>query len=141
MKKYFLLLPFLLLGLYLTFYPQINTVVYDCQAEQAITAWETQVEQAKESNRPHPGKDAVLLYPELYEAMQAYNQKIAEEKQSGLTSPDVYEEPALFLSDYGLDDDRHEEVPQKETYDEREACSEIRGLPGDALQCIQAEEY
>ena len=37
--------------------------------------------------------------------------------------------------------DRHEEVPQKETYDEREACSEIRGLPGDALQCIQAEEY
>ena len=28
MKKYFLLLPFLLLGLYLTFYPQINTVVY-----------------------------------------------------------------------------------------------------------------
>ena len=105
MKKYLLLLPFLLLGLYLTFYPQINTVVYDCQAEQAITAWETQVEQAKESNRPHPGKDAVLLYPELYEAMQAYNQKIADEKQSGLTSPNVYEEPALSLSDYGLDDD------------------------------------
>ena len=105
MKKYLLLLPFLLLGLYLTFYPQINTVVYDCQAEQAITAWETQVEQAKESNRPHPGKDAVLLYPELFEAMQAYNQKIADEKQSGLTSPNVYEEPALFLSDYGLDDD------------------------------------
>ena len=105
MKKYLLLLPFLLLGLYLTFYPQINTVVYDCQAEQAITAWETQVEQAKEGNRPHPGKDAVCLYPELYEAMQAYNQKIAEEKQSGLTSPNVYEEPALSLSDYGLDDD------------------------------------
>ena len=55
MKKYLLLLPFLLLGLYLTFYPQINTVVYDCQAEQAISAWKTQVEQAKEGNRPHPG--------------------------------------------------------------------------------------
>ena len=63
MKKYLLLMPFLLLGLYLTFYPKINTVVYDCQAEQAITAWETQVEQANEGNRPHPGKDAVLLYP------------------------------------------------------------------------------
>lgn len=42
---------------------------------------------------------------ELYEAMQAYNTKIAAEGQEGLCDPWAYTVPAIDLSAYGLDAD------------------------------------
>ena len=108
MRKYFwlLLLPLLLLGLYLTFYPQVNTAVYEHGVTQVISEWETQIEVAErtESQRPHPEQDAVLPYPELRAAMEAYNRTISEEGQRRLTAPAVYEEPALDLTDYALEE-------------------------------------
>ena len=44
-------------------------------------------------------------YPELYDALQAYNAQIFAEGQSGLKDPFAYETPAFDLTGYGLPDD------------------------------------
>lgn len=41
-------------------------------------------------------------YPELWEAMQAYNDRIWDEKQSGLSDPWAYQQPAFTLGEYGI---------------------------------------
>lgn len=44
-------------------------------------------------------------YPELYAAMQDYNTRIWEEKQSGLCDPWSYEQPSFNLAEYGIGDE------------------------------------
>ena len=44
-------------------------------------------------------------YPELLAALQAYNQRIYNEKQSGLVDLEACEEPAADLPAYGIDDE------------------------------------
>lgn len=44
-------------------------------------------------------------YPELLAALQAYNQRIYNEKQSGLVNLEACEEPAASLLAYGIDDE------------------------------------
>ncbi len=44
-------------------------------------------------------------YAELYDALQAYNEQIYAEGQSGLKDPFAYETPAFDLTGYGLPDD------------------------------------
>ena len=44
-----------------------------------------------------------LLYPELYYAMQDYNQSIYLDKQTGLTEDGLYAAPSFILSDYGVE--------------------------------------
>ena len=44
-------------------------------------------------------------YPELYDALQAYNAQSFAEGQSGLKDPFAYETPAFDLTGYGLPDD------------------------------------
>lgn len=44
-------------------------------------------------------------YPELLSALQAYNQRIYNEKQSGLVDLEACEEPAADLTAYGIDDE------------------------------------
>ena len=46
-----------------------------------------------------------VLYQELLNAMQSYNQQIWEEKQAGLCDPWAYEQPSFKLGDYGLEDE------------------------------------
>ena len=43
------------------------------------------------------------VYPELWEAMQAYNQALLEDGQAGLNSPSAYEESSFYLPDYGVE--------------------------------------
>ena len=47
----------------------------------------------------------ICAYPELYDALQAYNAQIFAEGQSGLKDPFAYETPAFDLTGYGLPDD------------------------------------
>ena len=44
-------------------------------------------------------------YPELLEALQAYNQRIYAEKQSGLVDLEACEEPAADLTAYGIEEE------------------------------------
>ncbi len=56
---------------------------------------------------PHSEVQPVESRPneELYEAMQTYNSKIYEEKQSGLKDPWSYEMPDIKLSDFGIEEE------------------------------------
>lgn len=103
MKKALFLLPIALLGLYLVFFAQVNTAVYEVQTTKLLQEWQEQAELPELESTAHPETD--MNFSQLYEAMKDYNRKIAEEKQAGLTSLDVCEQPAFCLSDYGLDDD------------------------------------
>lgn len=47
--------------------------------------------------------DIPISYPELWLAMENYNESLFASKQMGLSSPAAYETPAFTLSDYGLD--------------------------------------
>ena len=51
--------------------------------------------------RNEPGQQ----YPELLAALQAYNQRIYNEKQSGLIALEACEEPAADLTAYGIEDE------------------------------------
>ena len=44
-------------------------------------------------------------YPELWDAMTAYNTAIYAVEQSGLSDPSAYEMPSFDLTDYGLEDE------------------------------------
>lgn len=91
-----------LVGLWLIFYPQINTAFYEYQTEKVLETMQEQIGQA-EKHLPENQVDESLIYKELAEAMIRYNEQLTEEKQVHLTSPEAYEEPALDLSDYGLE--------------------------------------
>ncbi len=43
------------------------------------------------------------IYPELWEAMYAYNEALLEDGQAGLDSPSSYEESSFYLPDYGVE--------------------------------------
>lgn len=103
MKKLLLLLPLGLLGLYLTFLPQVNTAIYDHQVTVILNQWEQQTGRSVDHSRAHPLPDA--LFPELLQNMADYNIFLSEHQQEGLTSPEVFEKTPLQLSDYGLEDD------------------------------------
>lgn len=92
-----------LVGLWLIFYPQINTAVYEYQTEKVLDTMNEQISQAEE-HLSENSVDESLIYEELAKAMILYNEQLAEEKQIHLTSPEAYEQPALDLSDYGLAD-------------------------------------
>ena len=93
-----------LVGLWLIFCPQINTAVYEYQAEKVLETMEAQISQAEEELSLDASEEN-LIYEELAEAMILYNEQLTEEKQNHLTSPEAYEQPALDLSDYGLEND------------------------------------
>lgn len=44
-----------------------------------------------------------ILYPELFQDMHEYNQRIYEERQSALKDSYSYAEPSFILSDYGIE--------------------------------------
>ena len=64
---------------------------------------------ARTSAEAPPQTDAAAeperAYPELYAAMQAYNEAIFADGQSGLTDAFAYENPPLDLTDYGYDEE------------------------------------
>lgn len=99
-----LILVGLFIGLWLIFYPNINTAVFDWEADKTVQKWEAQIKEAQEAI-PEVLSEETQIYPELYEAMVRYNEQLAKEKQAGLTGPEAYEEPALQLSNYGLEED------------------------------------
>ncbi len=47
--------------------------------------------------------EETIPYTQLWEDMNAYNQRLYEQKQSGLTCEEDYQKPSFILSEYGLD--------------------------------------
>lgn len=88
-------------------YPFIHGFHVDRSFEQTAEEFLSRVEitpatdPTAESTEPIEPK----AYPELWDAMTAYNSAIYAVEQSGLSDPSAYETPSFDLTDYGLEDE------------------------------------
>lgn len=105
-------LVLLLAGVSILAIPAFNRLANAAQAEHAVESFyrayqpqkfdpvpetkpiETQEDSAEAATQP--------IYPELLAAMQAYNEDIYGNKQSGLADPWCYTAPVFDLNDYGI---------------------------------------
>ena len=86
-----------LAGAVLFSYPYIKGEQLEEEAKESVVHFV----EAKQAERAQTSFS--LLYPELYYAMQDYNQSIYLDKQTYLTKDGLYTEPCFILSDYGVD--------------------------------------
>ncbi|MBQ7895137.1 MAG: class C sortase [Oscillospiraceae bacterium] len=84
-------------GLVIFSYPRIKGEQLETEAAESIV----QFVEAKQAERAQTNFS--ILYPELFQEMQLYNQRIFEEKQSELKDNFSYAGPSFTLSDYGLE--------------------------------------
>ena len=114
--KWILLLLALLVfaaGFYLLMVPEINRQKQKTQSGRTVDAFFQEHPQASaEPTLPclqdgtaetEPPETEELPYADLLAAMQAYNEEIFSNGQSGLSDPWAYTAEAIRLSDYGLD--------------------------------------
>ena len=101
-------------GLGIMLYPSLQGAITDHriiqEAHEFLEKLETiptkpEAEATEPTEPTEPIETEPVLYPELLNAMQSYNQQIWEEKQAGLCDPWSYEQPSFTLGDYGLEDE------------------------------------
>ena len=101
-------------GLGIMLYPSLQGAITDHriiqEAHEFLEKLETiptkpEAEATEPTEPTEPTETEPVLYPELLNAMQSYNQQIWEEKQAGLCDPWSYEQPSFTLGDYGLEDE------------------------------------
>ena len=105
-----MLLMLFLAGLFLVLYPSIQGTV----VEQRM-GWEADSFLARLEDGPDKDIPTVIvhstepeesqLYPELWESMTAYNQRIYTDGQSTLSEARAYQATLFSLTDYGLPDE------------------------------------
>ena len=86
-----------LLGLVLFMYPSIKGE----QLETAVAESIVHFVEAKKTERENSSFS--IPYPELYQEMHEYNQRIYNEKQSELKDNFSYAQPSFILADYGVE--------------------------------------
>ena len=98
-----------LAGLLILGYPYLRGAMVNRKMQQQAQSFiqrtesptATDQEKTDISGHPRPSKK----YEQLWLAMEAYNQKIWTEKQSGLCDPWAYEQPSFNLTEYGVEDE------------------------------------
>lgn len=93
-----LLLTVFLGGMGAFLYPIVNGLLLDQQQSRTAQLFLSREQEQNEIQAPEPA-DRLRI------AMEAYNQRIFEEGQSGFNSVDAYETPSFLLSDYGLEEE------------------------------------
>ena len=95
-----------LLGLLVALIPSFSGHRLESQVEQTAERFNESIPQNENEKSPSftESEDGDLPYPELFRAAQEYNEKLYRNRQTGFTSISAYQEPALCLSDYGIDD-------------------------------------
>ncbi len=97
-------------GLFVYAIPDLQKVALQKENEKAVEHFKEEVEgsqQDKSSEETDPtsaDSNQIPKNAQLYQEMQAYNQQIFSDGQSGLTDPWSYEQETLDLSQYGIDD-------------------------------------
>jgi len=93
----------LLLGIGLFLYPIANGLRLENEAAQAVESF-VEIRAAVNSAAPSIEQEEIsVLYPELFEAMKSCNEELYLNRQNRLTSPEAYEAPGFYLSDYDID--------------------------------------
>lgn len=105
----FLCVSLLLSGLGLLLYPSVNAWLERKKTERRVDSFR----EAVADQIPQPvlsmtsaidSVEETLPYPELLEAMEAYNESIFADKQAGLCDPWSYQAPVFDLAEYGIED-------------------------------------
>lgn len=100
-----------LMGLITFLFPYWNGALVDHSMQRKAEQFMEQIFQVIPSetlappDEPIPTETQSVLYPELLADMKAYNERIFENRQEGLSSELSYQQPSFFLADYGLDSD------------------------------------
>ena len=98
-----------LAGLVCAMYPRIQGAAVDTHMQQQAQVFidRVTVQPSTSPTEPYELTTQPAAFPcaDLLEAMQAYNQRIWEEKQEGLCAPWSYQQPSFTLGDYGLEDE------------------------------------
>ena len=106
-----LMLILFIAGLGILLFPIIQGAMVDRQISMNAQAFLDEKDTSGESHSiivPDPTETAIPEkklpeeYPELFMAMQDYNTRIWEERQSGLCDPWSYEQPSFDLLEYGI---------------------------------------
>lgn len=84
-------------GLCLLLYPYAMGEKLDEQSDFAAESF-------IQTHAAEKAPEADIPYPELYAAMEGYNDTIYLEKQAGLSKPSDYSTPSFDLSEYGIED-------------------------------------
>ena len=101
-----LMLMVFLAGLFVFLYPHLRGAVAEDQIRQSADDFLEQLPFVTEVTQPDGTGETETpprRYPELWEAMNAYNEAIYEDGQVGLSGMDTYEAPSFILADYGLE--------------------------------------
>lgn len=95
-----------LLGLLIALVPCFSGHRLEAQAEQTAERFYENLSESKneESSSFAESKGGDFPYPELFRAVQEYNEELYRNRQADFTSISAYQEPALCLSDYGIED-------------------------------------
>lgn len=97
-----------LTGLFLALYPYLQGAVVDRWMNQETAAF------LNRADGPKGDEDDIAIlptmpemrnYPDLWDAMEDYNQRIFEEEQSQLTQSGAYRASHFTLTEYGLPDE------------------------------------
>lgn len=94
-----------LAGLGILLYPEFHGAVSDRRMVETAQAFLQKTESQPIPEGTIPAEPESIPYPELLAAMRRYNQRVWEEKQSGLCDPWAYQQPSFTLEDYGLEDE------------------------------------
>ena len=99
-----------LLGVIVMLYPLLHGVFVDTKISMDAKEFldqrqETAAGSGQESQSSNVPPDKTMPYPELFAAMQTYNARIWEERQSQLCDPWSYQQPSFSLEKYGVDTD------------------------------------
>lgn len=105
----FLCVALLLSGLGLLLYPSVNAWLERKKTERRVDTFRKavadQIPQPVLSMTPAiDSVEEILPYPELLEAMEAYNESIFADKQADLCDPWSYQAPVFDLTEYGIED-------------------------------------
>jgi sortase A len=104
-----LMILIFLAGLVCAMYPRIQGAAVDTHMQQQAQVFIDRVTVQPSTGPTEPyeltTQPVAVPYADLFEAMQAYNQRIWEEKQEGLCNPWSYQQPSFTLGDYGLEDE------------------------------------
>lgn len=106
-------LVMVLVGTALLLRPKVNEYIQEKQAEEEINEffveyWGGTIQNAEDVKngvyRSITNPHALSLFPELYQAMQEYNETIYGNGQEGISDPWAYQVSAMDLSRFGLED-------------------------------------
>ena len=96
----------ILLGVGLMLQPTVSQYLAARQSTKTVQKFVQAAEAAAPAvTETTDNAEPARAYPELYDALQAYNAQIFAEGQSSLKDPFAYETPAFDLTGYGLPDD------------------------------------